>query len=104
MFQHRRKIRSGAGLLTSWFIACILVTALSSHAPAGPAAPPCGNGVLDPGEQCDDGNAQSGDACSPVCKWEKPVPILTRTGAAFLVLVLVTAIGLKVRDHSARST
>jgi cysteine-rich repeat protein len=25
---------------------------------------PCGNGVIDPGEQCDDGNAVEGDGCS----------------------------------------
>ena len=24
----------------------------------------CGNGVLDPGEQCDDGNKMAGDGCS----------------------------------------
>jgi cysteine-rich repeat protein len=27
----------------------------------------CGNGVLDPFEQCDDGNAVDGDSCSPAC-------------------------------------
>jgi len=27
----------------------------------------CGNGVLDPGEQCDDGNRTNGDGCSAVC-------------------------------------
>jgi len=27
----------------------------------------CGNGVLDPGEQCDDGNTASGDSCTPTC-------------------------------------
>jgi len=30
----------------------------------------CGNGVLDPGEQCDDGNTVSGDGCSAVCERE----------------------------------
>lgn len=28
---------------------------------------PCGDGVLDPGEQCDDGNVANGDACSSNC-------------------------------------
>ena len=28
----------------------------------------CGNGVVDPGEICDDGNAQTGDGCSPTCR------------------------------------
>jgi cysteine-rich repeat protein len=30
----------------------------------------CGNGVLDPGEQCDDGNTISGDGCSATCQSE----------------------------------
>jgi cysteine-rich repeat protein len=28
---------------------------------------PCGNGGLDPGEECDDGNEAAGDGCSPFC-------------------------------------
>ncbi len=31
---------------------------------------PCGNGTLDPGEQCDDGNAAAGDGCRPNCTIE----------------------------------
>jgi cysteine-rich repeat protein len=32
------------------------------------AAPPgCGNGLLEPGEGCDDGNTADGDACSSTC-------------------------------------
>src|SRR6185503_7962011 len=27
----------------------------------------CGNGVLDPGEQCDDGNTMNGDGCQADC-------------------------------------
>jgi cysteine-rich repeat protein len=30
----------------------------------------CGNGALDPGEQCDDGANASGDGCSPTCHEE----------------------------------
>jgi cysteine-rich repeat protein len=30
-------------------------------------SPVCGDGVVDPGEQCDDGNAASGDGCEPDC-------------------------------------
>ena len=30
----------------------------------------CGNGVPEPGEACDDGNAESGDGCSPTCQSE----------------------------------
>lgn len=28
----------------------------------------CGNGVIDPGEQCDDGNLRNGDTCSSTCR------------------------------------
>jgi cysteine-rich repeat protein len=44
----------------------------SATAPRSPdAAPPvCGNGTLEIGEQCDDGNAQSGDGCSGSCYFE----------------------------------
>ncbi|OGL68091.1 hypothetical protein A3D58_00785 [Candidatus Uhrbacteria bacterium RIFCSPHIGHO2_02_FULL_46_47] len=31
---------------------------------------PCGNGALDPGEDCDDGNIISGDGCSSACVHE----------------------------------
>ncbi|MBW2362258.1 MAG: S8 family serine peptidase [Deltaproteobacteria bacterium] len=30
----------------------------------------CGNGELEPGEQCDDGNTNPGDCCSASCQWE----------------------------------
>ncbi len=33
---------------------------------------PCGNGVLDPGEECDDGNTANGDGCSYDCRVECP--------------------------------
>lgn len=36
----------------------------------GPDAGLCGNGQLDPGEECDDGNTTSGDGCSPGCQTE----------------------------------
>jgi cysteine-rich repeat protein len=29
---------------------------------------PCGDGVLDPGQECDDGNVDPGDACDPNCR------------------------------------
>ncbi len=32
----------------------------------------CGNGVLEPPEQCDDGNTSSGDGCSSTCTIEAP--------------------------------
>lgn len=38
----------------------------------------CGNGVIDQGEQCDDGNTKDGDGCSATCQieatWLCPAP------------------------------
>src|SRR5262249_22199241 len=33
----------------------------------------CGNGLLEPGEQCDDGNTVDGDGCSAACVFESCV-------------------------------
>ena len=52
--------------------------ALGAPAPAntGPGGPvecaACGDGVLDPGERCDDGNVADGDCCSSDCKLSAP--------------------------------
>lgn len=43
-------------------------------------APTCGNGRLDPGESCDDGNNASGDQCPADCAPDSPVV----TGGMFL--------------------
>jgi cysteine-rich repeat protein len=51
----------------------------------------CGNGSLQSGEGCDDGNNLPGDGCSPVCLIEtKRVPIVTWYGW----MLLVGAVGL----------
>jgi cysteine-rich repeat protein len=36
------------------------------------AAPACGDGHVDPGEACDDGNRINGDGCSATCAVEQP--------------------------------
>lgn len=36
----------------------------------GPPPPMCGNGRIEGGESCDDGNVAAGDGCSPTCTWE----------------------------------
>lgn len=36
----------------------------------GDAGPACGDGVLNGGEECDDGNARPGDGCSGLCRVE----------------------------------
>ena len=43
-------------------------------------APPvavCGNGIIETGEQCDDGNTVSGDGCSATCQLEVVLPPCT---------------------------
>ncbi len=40
----------------------------------------CGNGKLETGEECDDGNTTSGDGCSSQCKTELTPPMPTPTG------------------------
>lgn len=35
----------------------------------------CGNGIVDPGEGCDDGNRASGDGCSDTCAVETDTPV-----------------------------
>jgi cysteine-rich repeat protein len=39
----------------------------------GCAPVPCGNRVLDPPEECDDGNIVPGDGCAPTCELEDSV-------------------------------
>jgi cysteine-rich repeat protein len=40
--------------------------------PTCPGLPVCGNGVLEEGEDCDDGNVLDGDGCSAICRTECP--------------------------------
>jgi cysteine-rich repeat protein len=42
--------------------------------PEPPPPPVCGNGVVETGEQCDDGNTTSGDGCSSTCTIETTCP------------------------------
>jgi len=39
-----------------------------------PVGPICGNGILEAGEECDDGNTVSGDGCSSTCTTEAAPP------------------------------
>lgn len=47
---------------------CFAVILLASA--CGGPAPYCGDGLIDPGEICDDGNEASGDGCSATCATE----------------------------------
>ena len=51
------------------FLALLLVT---RPVPAAePAKAVCGNGKIEPGETCDDGNTKDGDSCPSNCRIEK---------------------------------
>src|SRR5262245_49990316 len=58
----------------TWILGLALVLGpalLSSTLYAGVPQPVCGNGVLEPGEFCDDGNTIDGDGCNSQCAVEK---------------------------------
>jgi cysteine-rich repeat protein len=54
----------------------LLGVALSARAANGS----CGNGVLDVGEECDDGNLADGDCCSATCTYEPSGTLCTPDG------------------------
>jgi trimeric autotransporter adhesin len=45
-------------------------TVPATATPTGTPNPACGDGMLEPGEQCDDGNTVDGDGCSANCSYE----------------------------------
>lgn len=51
-----------------------LVRGRRSNAPQDCGLPQCGNGVVDPGEDCDDANLAARDGCSPTCRDEGDDP------------------------------
>ena len=52
--------------------------------------PVCGNGDLEPFEECDDGNNEDGDGCAADCTLEEPVPAVSYRGVFALALLIVT--------------
>lgn len=50
-------------------VLAIALAAILLTAPA-PVLAACGDGVLDPAEDCDDGNVAAGDCCAADCLWE----------------------------------
>jgi fibro-slime domain-containing protein len=48
----------------------VIIITVPDAAPDAPVGSSCGNGVVDPNEQCDDGNSVSGDGCSRICQLE----------------------------------
>jgi cysteine-rich repeat protein len=60
-----RRIAGGSSL------ACpTQTTSVFAFGPNFLIGPPCGNGVVQAGEECDDGNTAGGDCCSPTCGYE----------------------------------
>lgn len=57
----------------------------------------CGNGIVEEGEQCDDGNSIDGDGCSAVCILEGPDAIPTVSAWGLAILSLLLLIGAKLR-------
>jgi uncharacterized repeat protein (TIGR01451 family) len=53
----------------------ILGIFLISSISACKQVPVCGNGIIESGEECDDGNNDNGDGCSSICEIEIPEPI-----------------------------
>jgi cysteine-rich repeat protein len=57
-----------SGMAVSLLVTCCLL--VLSAAQGGAAFAVCGDGILDPGEQCDDGNLNNCDGCSASCRTE----------------------------------
>ena len=63
----------------------------------------CGNGIVEPPEECDDGNTVSGDGCSSFCTLEGPappptvVPTLSFSMLGLLALALAAAALVLIR-------
>jgi cysteine-rich repeat protein len=53
----------------------------------------CGDGILDPGEECDDGNNMNGDGCDEHCRLEPPMVPATSTWGALAIVMLLLAAG-----------
>jgi len=67
----------------------------------GESQPVCGNGVVEEGEECDDGNNVAGDGCDAECRIEYPdVPASSSVGVLILVTLLLALGGFAVRRRT----
>jgi cysteine-rich repeat protein len=64
-------MRTQIALLGLLFAACTSSGAGDDHADDAPAT--CGNGAVDPGETCDDGNTDDFDGCLATCEQVDPI-------------------------------
>jgi cysteine-rich repeat protein len=82
---------------------CIMGHALDAQAV-------CGNGVVEAGEECDDGNTANGDGCSSTCQLETAGPgdtgccssTRTTAGGSLLLALGVLAVGGRRRSRKQR--
>jgi len=58
-------VASGGAIAAGGTVHFVTAPVLAS---GGSASFLCGNGVLDPGEECDDGNTAAGDGCGATCQ------------------------------------
>ncbi|MAJ61836.1 MAG: hypothetical protein CBC48_19085 [bacterium TMED88] len=66
--------------------------------------PVCGNGLLEPGEECDDSNPTDGDGCSQLCAIEgEPVPLTTPIVLAGLAAALLLTALASIRRSFGQS-
>jgi cysteine-rich repeat protein len=54
----------------------------------------CGNGIVEPPEECDDGNTVSGDGCSSFCTLEGPAPPPVVVPTLSFPMLALLALGL----------
>jgi cysteine-rich repeat protein len=54
-----------------------------NHNNDGDCAPVCGNGAVETGERCDDGNTLNGDGCDPSCQYTNTLSVLSGRPGGF---------------------
>jgi cysteine-rich repeat protein len=52
-----------------------------------PATWNCGNGIVEPPEECDDGNGDDCDGCTASCQWERAMKVEETAGAGSVEIV-----------------
>lgn len=99
MTHHRHVLLIGLTLLVAFATGCSLVTDFSSHdgdrdggGNNNTVPPTCGNGAVDEGEACDDGNEIDWDGCTGCQPSERQIPEIS-AGDQTAVAVAVSAEG-----------
>ena len=89
----------GTGELGGWNLDDVCLLGQGKHAT-------CGDGVVDDGEQCDDGNLTAGDGCSPACRFEPTAGgggCAAGGGGGWLALLVSGAAAARARCRRGRS-